>query len=201
MENVEISIHHMPGTMVNQITVAFPHKIAVAITDEMMIQTNPVDITHHITRALLKEVEKEVLEQVSKIVNTKQAESSIGSFASFKDYYYTGDLVDEFSKWAPGPENYFKAIAPTAPASQSIEGALMDICAGLKEKVYCPVDGCTYSKKGNKELYATGYPLPLSTIIQHLNDSDHHWTREQIADWLETLDIDINIKEATNDED
>ena len=25
--------------------------------------------------------------------------------------------------------------------------------------------------------------LPLSSIILHLND-DHHWTREQIVDWL-----------------
>jgi len=25
--------------------------------------------------------------------------------------------------------------------------------------------------------------LPLNAIILHLND-DHHWTREQIADWL-----------------
>jgi hypothetical protein len=25
--------------------------------------------------------------------------------------------------------------------------------------------------------------LPLNSIILHLND-DHHWTREQIVDWL-----------------
>ena len=27
--------------------------------------------------------------------------------------------------------------------------------------------------------------LPLNSIILHLND-DHHWTREQIVDWLKT---------------
>jgi len=34
----------------------------------------------------------------------------------------------------------------------------------------------------------------LSAVIMDLNDT-HRWTREQIADWLETLDIDINFKE------
>lgn len=33
----------------------------------------------------------------------------------------------------------------------------------------------------------------LWEIIQHLND-DHHWTRNRIADWLETLDIDLEFK-------
>lgn len=36
------------------------------------------------------------------------------------------------------------------------------------------------------------YETPLYAIIMELNDF-HHWTREQIADWLETLDIDIEF--------
>jgi hypothetical protein len=34
---------------------------------------------------------------------------------------------------------------------------------------------------------------PLRKVIMDLNDN-HGWTREQIADWLETLDININMK-------
>jgi len=34
---------------------------------------------------------------------------------------------------------------------------------------------------------------PLRRVIMDLNDN-HGWTREQIADWLETLDININMK-------
>lgn len=30
-------------------------------------------------------------------------------------------------------------------------------------------------------------------LIQHLNDH-HAWTREVIADWLDSLDIDLTIK-------
>jgi hypothetical protein len=50
---------------------------------------------------------------------------------------------------------------------------------GVSEKVTHPVTGDVYR---------------LSTVIMDLNDN-HRWTREQIADWLETLDIDINFKE------
>jgi hypothetical protein len=36
--------------------------------------------------------------------------------------------------------------------------------------------------------------------IMHLYD-DHRWTREQIADWLETLeDIDLEFKEPTGED-
>lgn len=31
----------------------------------------------------------------------------------------------------------------------------------------------------------------IEDLIQHLNDSSHRWTREQIADWLESLDVDL----------
>ena len=34
----------------------------------------------------------------------------------------------------------------------------------------------------------------LFHIIVHLNDY-HGWSREQIADWLETLDCDLKLKE------
>ena len=39
----------------------------------------------------------------------------------------------------------------------------------------------------------------VSRTIMHLNDW-HRWTREAIADWLDTLDIDLTVKreEVTN---
>jgi len=36
--------------------------------------------------------------------------------------------------------------------------------------------------------------ITLDTMIMHLNDF-HKWAREDIADWLETLDIDLTIQE------
>lgn len=44
----------------------------------------------------------------------------------------------------------------------------------------CYEDSCDYSNK------------TLSSCIQHLND-EHQWSRQQIADWLETLDVDLTM--------
>lgn len=53
---------------------------------------------------------------------------------------------------------------------------------GMLEKVDCPA--C------NKQVYST---TDLRNQIIHLNDT-HKWTRNQVADWLETLDIDLAFK-------
>lgn len=68
---------------------------------------------------------------------------------------------------------------------------LKQICPALKELVTSP---CACG-------HGTDY---LENVIIHLNDSPGHgilktdkpaWTREEIADWLETLDVDIEFKE------
>jgi hypothetical protein len=41
----------------------------------------------------------------------------------------------------------------------------------------CPVPNCEDYKDNS-----------LTTIVGHLND-DHEWTRERIADWLETIEV------------
>lgn len=53
---------------------------------------------------------------------------------------------------------------------------------GLKESVQCP--GC----------FPRYISFSVKTIIFCLNDN-HHWTREDIADWLDTLPVDLTIKE------
>lgn len=55
---------------------------------------------------------------------------------------------------------------------------------GLKEKVKNPV---------------TGNESTLERVIINLNDQ-HQWTREKIADWLDTLDIDLTFKIEVEDE-
>lgn len=66
---------------------------------------------------------------------------------------------------------------------------------GLKERVHYP---------GAHPLIAasTGQPtftMTLERAIIRLNDRDK-WTREQIADWLESLDVDITFKTKENED-
>jgi hypothetical protein len=42
-------------------------------------------------------------------------------------------------------------------------------------------------------------PYTLMSQVMHLNDA-HRWTREKIADWLDTLDVDLAFKTPTEDE-
>lgn len=35
-------------------------------------------------------------------------------------------------------------------------------------------------------------PFDMMDMIMHLND-DHEWSREQIANWLDTLDVDLRF--------
>lgn len=39
----------------------------------------------------------------------------------------------------------------------------------------------------------------LTRLIIHLND-EHRWVREQIADWLDALDLDLSFKFDTTEE-
>lgn len=68
--------------------------------------------------------------------------------------------------------------------AESMVDALVTFCPSLRAITRCPV--CTVS--GPTDPYGQIY----YTIV-HLNDR-HRWSREQIADWLDTLDIDLTIK-------
>lgn len=58
---------------------------------------------------------------------------------------------------------------------------------GMDEIVMYPCDRETC------EARLGGLSAPLRMIVMHLNDA-HHWPRHRIADWLESLDIDLEFK-------
>jgi hypothetical protein len=75
----------------------------------------------------------------------------------------------------------------TPPSHERRARALREQAPGLNEWVKFP---CTCGEVRNQ----------IWQIIQHLNDGHHPdtrnkdtWTRERIADWLETLDVDLTI--------
>lgn len=68
---------------------------------------------------------------------------------------------------------------PPAPEFAEMSHSL----PGVREKVNAPCDCHDLS----------GIQHTIRNIIMHLNDS-HHWTRNAIADWLESLDVDLEFK-------
>jgi hypothetical protein len=68
-----------------------------------------------------------------------------------------------------------------------VQRNLKKLFPGLVELVTCPV--CK-----NKDATIEPQQMQLDRAIIHLNDT-HSWTREDVADWLESLDVDIAMKE------
>lgn len=79
-------------------------------------------------------------------------------------------------------------IASLHHQSASYRQPEIDRLPGLKEIVKHPANP-DYESAGLDQGYGT-----LEYVIISLNDK-HNWTRDQIADWLETLDIDLTFKE------
>lgn len=65
----------------------------------------------------------------------------------------------------------------------------------LDTEVHCPAQGRQFPPGSG--LYGSCppavTPARIAKVIVHLNDH-HCWTREQIADWLETLDLDLTVQ-------
>ena len=65
-----------------------------------------------------------------------------------------------------------------------VQRNLKKLFPALSKTAKCPK--CSTSKQS---IFKT-----LDRMIIHLND-EHKWTREEVADWLESLDIDLGMKE------
>lgn len=80
-----------------------------------------------------------------------------------------------------------KESDPNHISGHTVTTALEELLPGLMTYVQCPDKNCPKS------------PEPIMSLVQHLNDT-HRWTREQIADWLESLDVDLTFPTPTDKE-
>jgi hypothetical protein len=76
---------------------------------------------------------------------------------------------------------------PPAATGSIVQRNLKKLFPGLIELVTCPI--CK-----NKDATIEPQQMQLDRAIIHLNDT-HSWSREAVADWLESLDVDIAMKE------
>lgn len=131
-------------------------------------------------------VSQELLYHAQMSGDDKQIEYLLTRVAQSMLSYIKEDIYSLLKKeW----EKYLSSVALSTgkPLGTNAGMELQKIVPGLKSaNSVCPSNDCNY---GN------GIPSPLKAVIIHLNDS-HHWTREQIADWLDTLDFDLTIHKA-----
>jgi len=100
----------------------------------------------------------------------------------------------------PAFKAYPTTLAKNLPPSEHYRNPGEELAEVIPEimsfTAYCP------SRGPNDEMCSPSGYLNLYRMIQHLND-EHQWTREKIADWLETLDVDLTFKmpdKETHDE-
>lgn len=104
---------------------------------------------------------------------------------------WLADLIHTIKKdgfmhgWLSVPQ-----LEPKYPDGFDVVNALIILWPALKDhRVLCPARTIVEDNKCFTE-------QRLFRIIIHLNDY-HGWSREQIADWLETLDVDLKLKEQS----
>jgi hypothetical protein len=88
---------------------------------------------------------------------------------------------------------WVKCPSPSPPPGLGdVAEALRSLCpAYISEKTPCPA--CLLASGGIAYLAYGSIAISVGQQIVHLNDF-HRWTREEIADWLEGLDVDLTIK-------
>lgn len=112
---------------------------------------------------------------------------AIQKWGMFWSHIPTEDLLAD----EPVPEKMKELI------SEVFEGAWMPVPETVGEAVthalFDAIPGFAQMKQMCPECTAYGTDGSLRSTIIHLNDH-HKWTRERIADWLETLDHDLTFK-------
>lgn len=201
---VKVTQHYSPATKSFTVILEVQEKMAINITDEMILTQPTHDLVKYISKSMLNDIQKTVELQLMQIIEeSKPAQKVPYSFSSAIAPDYNKFAVDyskiyeydfKSSSYGLTPAEMMQAFeyavdADNAIGKSHIVQELEKVCSGLDEVVQCPVEGCKREGK-------------LHIIIPHLNDGvdPHAWNREDIADWLETLDIDIKIKEEVNDE-
>lgn len=92
-----------------------------------------------------------------------------------------GDAVDSEEAF----KNFYMQTVDNDPPDSSNDRIplLEEHCRGLHNIVEYPCD-CLHREEGRAN--------SLDVVIIHLNDIEN-WSREDIADWLESLDIDLSV--------
>lgn len=94
-------------------------------------------------------------------------------------WYDLEDILDDLTDAFPNMETPVKI--PSCCTGYTKKEPLID-----EQSTFAGYRMVTVNCHGDSRMY------PLKGLIIHLND-EHKWTREQIADWLETLDVDLEL--------
>lgn len=151
-------------------------------------------LNHQIQRCIEEELVKQYTES-SKVYKEhqeflKQQQSDLTKL--MMDGSFSSDILKQkydgaWLKSATGINaNYLPKKKPNSSPAPDILSTLSKAIPDMSATVKCPKESC-------------GMTDSLSGVIIHLNDNEG-WTRESIADWLESLDLDLQFKEKDSEQ-
>jgi hypothetical protein len=205
-----VSLHQSAINGMKQITVR-PPMFGFALSEEALFKTNvpPQVIVTKVAQHLGKQVEKYITGQIIKAFTGHDMNTAIKKTMEWEQDQYAKANYDAFYvplSWDDPKSNPLADIQAMKKhlmehdATAYLKGTFDDpsvpqaghpsikvfeqLIPGFKKLIQtCPEKNCWKS-----DLLAE----PLWTTIVHLNDQ-HKWSREEIADWLETLDHDLRL--------
>lgn len=198
---VSLSEDHMMNAL--KVTVYPPVFQQVISMQSLLAAKNPKWAAMEIAQMVGKQIARQVQEQIAAALSKKDV---LGvDLTGKKPLPWDNpaanpmndmiDFIQEDMKF-PMHEHQKKVLAQAGwydqggytPTGPSLGKAVTD-------KLAEAIPGFEYMKQACPEGCAAPYhkDSPLRITIIHLNDH-HKWTRERIADWLETLDHDLTFK-------
>lgn len=215
--------HHNPTTVVKvehdalfdttKVTVRPPHEVTLAFSNQALNQSNQ-SVVQHIASTMAKELSQAIAAQITEDLLSGNFPAFINDFASsgltnqqkkmmdlVKHDFSTWNqaVYDEVMDWVDSPTDPLEPIGKASPGGTTVHAPVNTITGPLHAAIPgfgtmrepCPLECPSFQMAW------------LQDTILHLNDK-HQWTREDIANWLETLDHDLSFKtpeEVNNNDD
>ncbi len=200
----KLHVHKDPSLMMTK--VGYDVMLNYGVSEQMLMSAKfPQDVLAHIAKDMAKAIERDIFEL---LLTSSLAPDSLHGITNYgdaqKQKYQT--LHDEATASWNDPNT--DVLASIQQASEVIKNSQSGPslfhqptqAEGVLETLTKAIPGLKGAKAScpaNKVCGEGPYKdQPVSTLIMHLNDQ-HNWTRERIADWLETLDFDLSFQEPT----
>lgn len=159
-------------------------KVALSPSDNPVLLAVTVRVTCHHGHVYIQTASYQLVEQAppeylaNEVLRAFHNECKAGHPSALKPGAFIPPtwMMSKYAKFTP-------AASQASPANAVVDG-LAEIIPGIGDAVEaCPDDECITPDRN----------IPIAVLIVHLNDV-HRWTRERIADWLDSLDIDLTIQ-------
>jgi hypothetical protein len=178
----EITSQYEPnkGIYVFKVTVAGGGKFEVAFTQEIMADVP--DFKQIVGYSIVKYIANELDNEIQLMLQSAKPNVAVKSFTVPDNKIIDMGWANQKPSQTEGTKTFVSNVWGSNAKEPTVLAELKKAVPALDQPSQCPIVKECISRHGT-----------LASIIIHLND-DHKWSRERVADWLETLDVDLKFE-------